>query len=343
MAYVALHWRVYTASFLALVFVLGAYLLASNGLNPSAAEASAETALLAAIAARDSDTDGLPDWEEALYGTSLSNPDSFGLGMTDGAAVSRGLVVPKSVADITTTLSATASGTIDGSLPPPSPSGTLTAAFSRTFLESYLAAKQAKGGADLSQDDIHAIADQVLTSLSTAVIPAPDFKTAKDLKVSGSGASALVAFAVSAEAILLKNTSDASKSEILYLQDVIQDNDASALPHMASIAKGYRDSALGLAVLLVPEELAATDLALINAMMRISEITTDFTRVNSDPLAAMLALYQYPNAVQALGTAFIDIGKIYQAAGVSLPEGAPGALFVNLITDVAASQAAATL
>ena len=258
--------------------------------------------------------------------------------MTDGVAVSRGLIVPKSVADIATMVSANTSGTIDGSLPAPSASNTLTAAFSRTFLEAYLVAKQAKGGADLSQDDINAIANQVLTSLSTAIVPAPDFKTAKDLKVSGAGVSALAAFAASAEAILLKNTSGASKSEILYLQDAVQDNDSTAFAHMASIAGVYRASAIGLAVLPVPEELAATDLALINAMMRLSQITTDFARVNSDPLATMLALYQYPEAVLALGNAFIDIGRIYEAAGITLPEGAPGALFVNLITDIATGQ-----
>ena len=111
--------------------------------------------------------------------------------------------------------------------------------------------------------------------------------------------------------------------------------------HIASIAKAYRDSAVGLSVLPVPAELVAEDMALINAMARISEIATDFTRVNDDPLATMLALKQYPQTVLALGTAFINIGKIYGAAGISLPAGAPGASFVNLIIDVANEQAAA--
>ena len=68
--------------------------------------------------------------------------------------------------------------------------------------------------------------------------------------------------------------------------------------------------------------------------MGMSEIATDFTRADTDPLATMLALDQYPRAVIALGTAFTNIGRIYAAAGVTLPDKTPGASFVNLIADI---------
>ena len=165
------------------------------------------------------------------------------------------------------------------------------------------------------------IANEALNSLASVIAAAPDFKSAKDITVYGAGADSLKAFAVQAEAVLLKNTSSASKSEILYLQDAVQNNDAEALVHIASIAKQYRDSAVGLAVLPVPAELAEVHLALINAMMRVSQIATDFTRVNTDPLATMLALKQYPETVLALGNAFIHIGTIYKNADIALPRG----------------------
>lgn len=329
-------WRIPLAIFVAAVLVLGAYMLVRGVGSPPSVEASTETALLTAIAARDLDADGLRDWEEVLYGTSPSNPDSFGLGMIDGIAVAKGLVVPKAVADITVETSLGTSGTMDESLPAAPASGTLTAALSQTFLETYLAAKRAKGGADLSQNDIHAIANQVLSSLSTAIVPAPDFKTAKDLIVSGSGPDALRAFAESAEAILVKNVANATTSEVNYLKSALENNDATAPSHIASIAKAYRESASGLSVLPVPQELVAVDLALINAMMRMGEISSDFARVHTDPLATMLALHQYPKAAASLAEAFVDIGKTYQAAGISLPVGAPGASFVNLIANVTA-------
>lgn len=338
------NWRTPLSLFISAALLVGAYVLARSVESPSNAEASTETALLQAIAARDSDADGLPDWEETLYGTSPNIIDSFHLGMTDGMAVARGLIVPKAVADVSVATSTFGTSTwVDKSLPPAPADDTLTAAFSKDFLATYLAAKQANGGADLSQSDVTNIANQLLNSLSTSVVPVPDFKSAKDITVSGSGKDTLAAFAVSAEAVLVKNTANATTSELNYLKSALQNNDATAFPHIASIAKGYRDSAIGLAVLPVPRELAATDLALINALMRISEIATDFTRVNTDPLATMLALYQYPQAVSALGTAFIRIGEIYQSAGVFLPAGTPGASFVNLIADVVADQRAAAV
>ena len=102
----------------------------------------------------------------------------------------------------------------------------------------------------------------------------------------------------------------------------------------------YRDSASGLAAISVPVELVVDDLAIINAMMRISEITADFSHVNDDPLTTVLALKQYPAAVLALGNAFIHIGTIYATAGISLSQGIPGASFVNLVSDTMAIQQA---
>ncbi|MDO8593387.1 MAG: thrombospondin type 3 repeat-containing protein [bacterium] len=328
------NWRVLIASLFAMVLIVGSFMLARSIESPSSAQASTESALLQAIATKDSDGDGLPDWEEALYGTSPNVTDTFHLGMTDGEAVARGLIVPKAIADIKTATSSLAAMPADGSLPPPAAEGTLTAAFAENFFTLYLSAKATKGGAALSESDMADISNQALSSLASAITPAPDFKSAKDLAISGSGPEALKAFAVQAEAVLMKNTSNASKSEILYLQDAIQKNDTTAFSHIASIAKGYRDSAVGLSALPVPVELAVTDLALINAMVRVSEITADFARANDDPLATILALQQYLPAVQSLGSAFINIGTIYKTAGISLPAGTPGASFVNLIKDI---------
>lgn len=335
------NWRIALSALFAGVVIVGSFMLARGIESPRAVQASAESALLQAIATKDSDGDGLTDWEEALYGTDSQVSDTFHLGMTDGEAVARGLIVPKAIADIKTATSSLATMPTDGSLPPPAAEGTLTAAFAQNFFTLYLAAKQAKGGADLSESDMSDISNQALSSLSSAIASAPNFKSAADIKVSENSADAMKEFAAQAEAVLHKNTSSAKKNELLYLQDAVQKNDASALPHIAEIAKGYRESAVGLAALAVPAELVIDHLLLVNSMMRISEIANDFTRVNTDPLAAILALQQYPQAVQLLGTAFLHIGQIYTTAGVSLPAGVPGARFVNLVEDMTKEQASA--
>jgi len=333
------HWRIYTAALFSVVVVVGAYELAKSVEVPQVAQASAETALLQVIASKDSDGDGLPDWEETLYGADPQNPDSFGLNMTDGEAVAKGLIVPKAIADVPAAPTTSASNNdIDykayGLTAPTE--GTLTDAFAKNFFTLYLSAKQANGGTDLSPTDTNAIASQALDALSASITSAPDFKSANDLTVSGAGQDALRAFAINAETVLRKNTSTATTSELIYLQYLVNGNDATAGTQLASIAKAYRDSAAGLAALSVPSELATAHLALVNALMRVSEVVGDFARVNTDPLTAMIALQQYVPAAQNLGEAFIDVGTVYRNAGIVLNKDMPGASFVNLIGDMEA-------
>jgi hypothetical protein len=333
-----LDWRIVSATLFSVVLIVGAYMLARSAGSPPIAQASSETALLQAIATRDSNGDGLPDWQKALYGIPLTSTttDYYHLGMTDGEAVARGLIVPRAIADIAVATSSSSSVIIDPSLPPAPAVGTLTDTFAKTFFSLYMNAKAANNGVELSETQVNDLAAQALATLSSTITSTPNYKSARDLAISGSGADVLRAFAASAEAVILKNKSDTNKNEILYLQDIVEKNDTTASSHLVSIAKAYRDSAVGLAALPVPSELAANDLVLINTMIRLSEITSDFARVNTDPLPAMIALQQYMPTSQALANVFSDIATTYAASGVTLPTGTPGALFVNMVANLKA-------
>jgi len=332
------NWRIPLASLFAMALIVGAFLLAHGFGAPSLAQASTETELLQAIASKDSNGDGLPDWQKALYGIPMNatTTDYFNLGMTDGEAVAKGLIVPKAVSDLSgsTTMQATLSA--DGRPNAPA-DGTLTAAFAQSFFTIYLQTKQRAGGADLSQDQLQGVANEALTALKSSIIPAPDYKTTMELVRSTSGPEALTTFAASAETLLLKNSNTATSSELSYVKYALN-GDAVAFNTLSAIAKSYRDSATGLAVLPVPPELAVADLELINALMRTSSIINDFRLVGTDPLAAILALTQYPSAIQSLAKAFTDIGGVYHAAGVNLVAGSPGASFANLAEDAVSAK-----
>jgi hypothetical protein len=316
------NWRVLAATLFSAVLIVGSFMLARSVESPSLAQASTETALLQAIATKDSDSDGLPDWEEALYGTDPHVTDTFHLGMTDGEAVAKGLIVPKAIADIQVATS-TAAGN----------DSSLTSIFAKNFFALYLSAKQANSGADLTADEASALADQAMSQLSQNFAPTTDFKTARDIQVSGTGPDALRAFAIAAEAVLKKNKNDATMSDLEYLQSAVEGSDATATTHLASLAKAYRDSAAGLAVLPVPKELATIHLAIVNSIMRLSEIDTDFARVDTDPLAAILALQQFSQTDLAGAQAFTALADVYVAESVILSAGMPGAAYVNLIAN----------
>lgn len=344
MGRIARNWRVLVATTGAVILVGGSYWISHSVGTPPQAQASEETALLQQIATKDSNGDGVPDWEKQLYGIPLNatTTDYFHLGMTDAQAIAKGLIVPKAVADLpaATSTSAVAAPLVDSSLPPAPAAGTLTDAFAKSFFTLYLAAKQQNGGANLTQVQTQQIAQQAMAQFAAGISAAPDFKTLQDLATASNTADALRAYATAAGTVFATNTANASTSEIVYLRQAVQDpaNDAVPLAHIASIAKLYRQTAVGLATLPVPTSLAPYDLAIINAFARLSGILSDFTKVDTDPMAAMLAIQQYPAAIQQLGDGLIGINKVYITANVSFPQGDPGAAFVNIIPSIAASQ-----
>ena len=307
--------------------VVGAYVLARGVSSPSVAQASTETALLQAIATRDSNDDGLPDWEKALYGIPINatTTDYFHLGMTDGEAVAKGLVVPRAVADVPIATSTSAIGA--------PAEGTLTDTFAKNFFTLYVTAKEANGGDDLTDDQINALADQAMNQLLQTVTSPTDFKTMTDLNVSGTGTDALRTFAIAAEDVFKKDMGSATTSELQSLQDAVLNGDATAFSQLAAASQIYRNYAVDLAALPVPQELAADDLALINALMLRSEVDNDFTQMNTDPLTAIVALQQFSQTESSFGNAFTDIAVIYASAGIVLSNGTPGASFVNVIAN----------
>lgn len=331
------------AAALALAMVAGSYFLAQRGGAPAIAQAASDTAILAQIAAKDSTGDGLPDWEKPLYGIPLdaTTTDYFRLGMTDGEAAAKGLIIPKAptlAAASASTTADTASELAAAGIDRVPAAGSLTDAFAKDFFALYVSASENAGGT-LTSDQIDDLAGQAMDQLESQVAPAPDFKTAAELATSGTGPAALASYAANAEAIVGRYDPRLPESQLDYLEDYLTTQDPADLTNLAAIAAFYQNVAVGLAALPAPAELAATHLALVNALARTGEEIGDFSRTDTDPLAAMLALETHGQTVLALAQAFTALKSAYQAEGVTLAPGAPGASFVNTMDAVASAGA----
>ena len=321
------HWRIFGALGVAVLAVYGAYLLALGTASPKLVQASTESELLEQIAYQDTDEDGLPDWEEALFGTDPKSRDSRTLGMTDGEAVHRGLIVPTLT---TPSLPPATPGQDATRLGLPSPQeGSLTDSFAKTFFTLYLSAKQQKG-ADLTKEEITALATKTLETLLLSVSATPAYKTESEITVSGAGIDALRSYATTAEGVFAAHASNLPRSELEYLQDLIA-GDKGAKASIEEIARAYQDTAKGLAAISVPQEMQKTHLALVNAAMQMGNISNDFAQLETDPLSVMLALAQYKPAILALAGAFTDISKIFKEARILIVAGEAGYSFVHVI------------
>lgn len=217
----------------------------------------------------------------------------------------------------------------DGINPPTT--GTLTDTFAKDFFTLYLKAKQLNKGQPLTKSQTDSLVSKSVAQLNRGVKPTPNFASIKDIKVSGSGPEALRTFANSVGTILKNNISTATTSELVYLGEATQNKSTFALTQLTAIANAYRQSALDVATLSSPKELAIFDTAFINEMMRLSEIVGDFANVGTDPMTAMFALKQYQLSVNALAETLKNMGKVYGNAGVTFLPGSPGESFISVM------------
>jgi hypothetical protein len=321
------------AAVVAVALIGGAYYLSSG--RVAQVNAASTDDILKAYAAKDTDGDGLPDWEEALYGTDPTKADTFNLGMTDAEAVQKGLVKLKITAP---TAPAAATSSLAASIPgPTAASTTLTDQFAQAFFNNYISTRGSQPPtADQAAQFVQgAVANLVATQVR------PDAYAASDIKVSGSGATALQAYAAQVDQVFASHSAQVSYDEMTYFADAAEKNDASAVTNLKAIASAYLGVAQAVAALPVPNEAAPADLAFVNAAARLGGTIGDLATVQDDPIRALVALGDYPTDAQGLAASLANLSAVFAQDGAVIPEGAAGYSFYHL-TQVAAQAASTT-
>lgn len=315
--------RISGALILALILVGGAYVLGGPSfLSTKKADAESTEALLASYAQKDTDADGLPDWQEALYGTNPNNAQSTKFGMFDGEALRKGLLTATSTASFLpkedTKLTA---ADLPGVAPAP---GSITDQFSQEFFKSYVAAG---GGGQLSAEkqdalianlmkDFGARASAVLSSKYTIV----SVRTNPNISV--------LQYADNVESILRKNdVKQAEGNPVVLMADLIQNNSESARPKLKKLATAYASVTSDLLTVNVPPQLANDHLTLVRSFDEMGKATALITKYETDPVGVLGALSIYQPSSTAILLAFKDIAQIILAAGEP-PSNSPGSLIV---------------
>jgi hypothetical protein len=296
--------------------------------KPSATDiANAESAqeLLKAYSTKDTDGDGLPDWEESLYGTDPSEADTDGDGVNDAEAVKRGLVklalTPPPLPAGDTDLAAGIPGATAAST-------TLTDQFARAFFSNYL---QGRSSQVPSEDELATFVQNAALGLAETQAR-PDAYAASDLRISGSGKDALAQYAVAAEAAFSAYNQKLPYGELTYFSDATQKGSAEALQNVRRISDSYAATADALAKLTVPTEAATAHLALVNSLARLSDTIGNMAAVQADPMRGMLGLAEYQGDAAALAGALAKMKAVFDEDGVMPASGTPGSVFYRLIS-----------
>ncbi len=278
--------------------------------------------LLVSYASKDSDSDGLPDWQEALYGTDPQNAHSVNASLTDGEAVSQGLVAPK-FKNATTT-------PVDASIIPGPTAGpqTLTDQFGKELFGQYL---KARGSGEPSSSDVATFVEQGVAQLKKNQATQNAFNQGQ-VRVSGTGPDALLAYAAAAEKIITRIDAGKSKDELGYFSDAVYKNDTASLTAVQKYAKDYATAGKALMDIPVPKELATSHLKLANSLMQVSESLSDMSALKTDPLRAMLGMATYKDTTAEGRSALTNIGQVFRAENAVPSEGTTGSVFYHYLT-----------
>lgn len=320
-------WGVPISIVIGSILIAAAYVLPNittkeiaTAVSPSFAEANSNDDLLKSLAGKDSDGDGLPDWEEALYGTDPNKVISNKFNIPDGEAVKQGLLTPQSQI---------ATSTDASDIPQPAPAtDSLTDAFAKTFFQQYMAAS---GGQTLDPASEQTLLTQLVTQF-VANAPAITSSYATSSVAVSAGETPLE-YAGAVEAVLTADDAGISVKDsdlIALLEDGTINDDTDSLQKLKTLSVTYRKFSTDLSALTAPPSLLGAHLMLVRSFDELSLATALTAKLNDDPLAALTSIAVYSSAPEDFVHAASTISdEVESTAGVP-KKGAPGYLLYTV-------------
>ncbi len=249
--------------------------------------------------AKDTDGDGLKDWEEVLYGTNPNNPDTDGDGTPDGLEIQHNrnplIKGPKD--------SLTPTATKNGSTPTNSDNLTLTDKFAEDFFIKFMNLKQS--GVKVTSDNADQIASDYLKSSSLPDIQGKTYKE-KDLQLIKTDKNILKTYSDSVTLVMARYWPNNKNNESLILQsafDTTQDNpiNEKTLNGLTGITDNYKKILTQLVSTPVPELAVSFHINILNSLSLYIKTLEMITGAYSDPLSGLAGL----NALQTNQTNLI--------------------------------------
>ena len=321
--------RITAASVLSVFLVAGAYAVSGPVpfLTGKTVDAQSTDELLKAYASKDTDSDGLPDWEESLYGTDPSNPHSVNEALTDREAVNKGMVTPKISEPVATdtSLGPVTTNDIPGVDPAP---GSITEQFGQEFFQAYMTASR---GGQLSDEQKNKLIGELLASFSTKagkVLMSP--YTSVSVRVSPS--TTALEYAGAVENIFRTHDvpEDSARAPEL-LEAFLGNNDQDALKKLKVYGDAHDAMVRDLLLISVPPSLAAQHLELIQSLDTLGRATRAVLRYEEDPLAVLGALSLYEPSSKSMLNSLQGMAQVILATSGEPAAGTPGAIIVSLV------------
>ncbi|HCC04782.1 TPA: hypothetical protein DEP58_00570 [Patescibacteria group bacterium] len=238
---------------------------------------------------QDSDEDGLADWEEVLWSTDPTKPDTDGDGVSDRDQV---FVASESLSIASGLENEVGADTVgmepenhkNSDVPP-----TSTDALAKELFASYL--YSLKSGTDLSKEQQEEMVQQALGKV-TPLVTAPTYNQSEVRSVPATSESRMQYIATVREIVLAMTTgSDNEDEAFLALAQGDKEWAAGVLSEMVHVYTIHTDK---LRTMEVPEDAVGLHVSFVQALMQYTFTIEGFSFINSDPLrtAASVNVFQ---------------------------------------------------
>ncbi|PJE64198.1 MAG: hypothetical protein COU90_03815 [Candidatus Ryanbacteria bacterium CG10_big_fil_rev_8_21_14_0_10_43_42] len=273
------------------------------------------------IAKKDTDGDGLLDWEETLWGMNPDNPDTDGDGISDNEEVlaQEHTLSLESIASISP-----ASDTLSDDEPP-----SLVAQIAQDFGKTYLQQKFTTSSIDTERmsTDLVTKLQNTIVEESSRNLSSP-FSEKDIIVIKENSSSALLTY-INGLGNAIQSMPHIEKNGILLFTLGLSKQEIISEDLFTEELTGYLTLIESLKKIPVPKSMADTHIALMNNFWHQYQIIRSLSKVDSDPVRALAAFNRYPEiAEESLSPLGAIIDSIVQN-DLSFTEEDGGLVFVS--------------
>ncbi len=247
----------------------------------------------------DADEDGLADWQEELWKTDPSNPDTDGDGTDDGAEIAADrdpsvkgpndiLIQPSDYFQSEVDFSNFASGTVSDKL-------------SVDLFSKYLNLKL-KG--DVTGEQQTKLADDVAQKIA-GESQLKNYFSMGDLTIVASTKESVAVYG-----------DEFAQTSVRYLKQMDSYKNLSEGPYLKNMSQTYKDFAMTMSQIDVPTVTQDVHIQIINQLYKAGIMFDYMTRSDQDPVSAMMIIGQYDAGQKTEGALYTSLAQYYKNNGI---------------------------
>lgn len=256
---------------------------------------------------KDTDGDGLKDWEERLWQTDLDNPDTDGDGASDNDEIN---------AKRNPRLARTGGKNdqfggksithLAGEQPPED--ANKTEALAHDLFSAYMLIKQQSGG-DLQPQQIEQLSQAFAQRAAGSY--APHIYTKKDLKIGTDSSSGALQSYASALVVIFKDTTAQDTKTLAVMKDFLSTANNEKLKNLEPSITFHQKTQEKLQTLPVPSEMSDIHLVLLNGTAEMAYLLSGIMNAPTDPVSGVAALGRFEPVRRLLGETLVAAGNYF--------------------------------